>query len=517
MVKINNITIKDYLSFKNVKINLKDDESNLVLFTGASGVGKSILMNAILSNFGIKPLEASVVDMSLNNQSLNIEDFEISKEEDIFLKGMKNVKAKYLLNDLNISKKKLSEITSLFVKHISLKNVDEFENENVLDFIDTLLSKKDKKYLTTINLYKNNYKELQRLRSELNILLKEQDKVEELKDFLSFEIDKINKIKPEEGEYEELQDIKKKLSQKDRIEKQLNEANSVISNFSNIYPLLETLEVEPTIVEECQNYLENIVMETQNNFNHLEDIDIENTLDRITEISNILKKYGSLENMYKTLEEKEKELEKYNNIELEIKQMKKKILTLNEELIDLASQISKKRNKIVPDIIKGVNTYLEQLFLKNFDLKLVETENIYNLGKEQVEISLNNTNLNKISSGEFNRLRLAFLSLKSDFDLAEGGILFLDEIDANLSGKESEGIANLVKKISYVFQVFSISHQPQLTSMASQHFLIEKNNDVSTVRELNSNEERINEIARMISGKNITEEAILFASKLIKN
>ena len=53
--------------------------------------------------------------------------------------------------------------------------------------------------------------------------------------------------------------------------------------------------------------------------------------------------------------------------------------------------------------------------------------------------------------------------------------------------------------------------------MASQHFLIEKNNDVSTVRELNSNEERINEIARMISGKNITEEAILFASKLIKN
>jgi DNA repair protein RecN (Recombination protein N) len=105
------------------------------------------------------------------------------------------------------------------------------------------------------------------------------------------------------------------------------------------------------------------------------------------------------------------------------------------------------------------------------------------------------------------------LTSMSEFDIADNGILFLDEIDANLSGKESESISKVLK-LSYSYQIFAISHQPQLTANADQHFLIEKNNFISSIKILNK-EEKINEIARMISGEKITSEAIEFAKNIL--
>jgi len=516
MVRINDIRIKEYLSFKDVKIKLKNKENNLILFTGASGVGKSILMNAILSSFAIKPLEASLVDLSLENDLLENEDFEITKGEDILIKGVKNTKTKYLLNDLNISKKKLLELSNDFIKHISLKNVEEFETENFLDFIDKTIFVKKKKHEETLSTYRTKLEQYNKEKKELDVLIKEEEKVEELKEFLSFEIEKINKVKPSETEYEELQDVKKKLSQKDKITAQLKDANNVVSMFGDIYPIFETLDLDKTIIEEAQSYIESTIADTENSFSDLEDVDIEHTLDRISEISQILKKYGTIENMNKVLAEKEQELEKYTNIEVEKNKLLTSISKIEKELKELSETITHNRKQEIPSIIKGINKYLEQLFLKNFNINLVELEKMNYYGNNEVELSLNNTSLSKISSGEFNRVRLAFLSLKSDLSFSDGGILFLDEIDANVSGKESEGIAHLVKKLSFDYQIFSISHQPQLTSMASQHFVIEKKNDESQIRELEKEEDKINEIARMISGKDITEEAISFASKLFK-
>ena len=128
---------------------------------------------------------------------------------------------------------------------------------------------------------------------------------------------------------------------------------------------------------------------------------------------------------------------------------------------------------------------------------------------------LNNVSLETISSGEYNRLRLALLTSMSEFDIVDNGILFLDEIDANLSGKESDAISKVLTKLSKSYQIFAISHQPQLTSRANQHFLVDKNNKKSSVKLLNQ-EERIGEIARMISGEKVTQEALEFAKNLIK-
>jgi len=110
---------------------------------------------------------------------------------------------------------------------------------------------------------------------------------------------------------------------------------------------------------------------------------------------------------------------------------------------------------------------------------------------------------------------LALLSAIVEFDIGENGILFLDEIDANLSGKESEAISKVLIKLSSNYQIFAISHQVQLTSNANQHFLVDKKDGVSRVKLLNDNE-KVEEIARMISGQQITHEAIEFAKNLVK-
>ena len=97
--------------------------------------------------------------------------------------------------------------------------------------------------------------------------------------------------------------------------------------------------------------------------------------------------------------------------------------------------------------------------------------------------------MDTISSGEYNRLRLALLTSMSEFDIVDNGILFLDEIDANLSGKESDAISKVLKKLRNSYQIFAISHQPQLTSSADQHFLVDKINGKSLVKELNNKDE----------------------------
>ena len=169
--------------------------------------------------------------------------------------------------------------------------------------------------------------------------------------------------------------------------------------------------------------------------------------------------------------------------------------------------------KVLPILEKKLNQYLKSLYLRGASLSLrVVNYNTY--GQDFLDLELNDTALNKISSGEFNRLRLALLVLKSETS-QQSGILFLDEIDANLSGEESMSVAKVLKLLSKKYQIFSISHQPQLTSTADQHFLVSRDKN-SSVKEI-FNESRMKEVARMISGDIITTQAIEFAKQLLKD
>jgi DNA repair protein RecN (Recombination protein N) len=163
---------------------------------------------------------------------------------------------------------------------------------------------------------------------------------------------------------------------------------------------------------------------------------------------------------------------------------------------------------------KDLNRYLKELYLRDAEVVIVETQ-YSSFGKDEVVLKLNNTELQKVSTGEFNRLRLAVLALKSEHMNQNGGVLMLDEIDANLSGEESMSVAKVLRQLSKYFQIFVISHQPQLTSMGDQHFLIYKDGNESFAKELDF-DSKVNEIARIISGESVSDEARKFAKELLE-
>ena len=262
------------------------------------------------------------------------------------------------------------------------------------------------------------------------------------------------------------------------------------------------------------NELNNIFEKFSDSLHELDDINIETILDRIEKLSALQKRFGSIEECLKYKNQKKEELESYENIFFQKEKLEKKYEDLNVKLQELAKGISIQRKESSLILEKKINEYLKFLYLSNAKI-IISEKNLDGTGIDEVIFELNGVSLDTISSGEYNRLRLALLTSMSEFDIVDNGILFLDEIDANLSGKESDAISKVLEKLSDSYQIFAISHQPQLTSSANQHFLVDKVDGKSFVRELND-KEKINEIARMISGESVTLEALEFAKNLLK-
>ena len=262
------------------------------------------------------------------------------------------------------------------------------------------------------------------------------------------------------------------------------------------------------------NELNNIFEKFSDSLHELDDINIENVLDRIEKLSALQKRFGSVEECLKYKEQKKLELESYENIFFQKEKLEERFENLNKQLYILAKQILDFRKESSIILEEKINEYLKFLYLSDAKIILNEKE-LDSTGVDEVIFELNGVSLDTISSGEYNRLRLALLTSMSEFDIVDNGILFLDEIDANLSGKESDAISKVLNKLSDSYQIFAISHQPQLTSSANQHFLVDKIDGKSFVKELN-NQERMTEIARMISGEKVTLEALEFAKNLLK-
>lgn len=508
---IDRIYLKDFLSFK--EINLEFDKG-LVVFTGPSGAGKSVLMDGILSLFAIKEAKAKLAEVTLNSNNFIDESFEIEEGDDIVIREIKKDKTRYFINNQSLSKKKLYEFSSTLIKHLSLKDKSDFESYKLIAFLDLLASKKDKKFLKLKDDFTLKYKELATNLKELNKLIEDERKVEELKEFARFEIDKISSIDPKIEEYAELNEIKRKLSKKDKIEDSIKKASQIFEHTHNISTALELLEIESSFFDDTINELNNHFEKFNDSLEELEELNIEEVLDRIEKLSSLQKRFGSIEEALEYKNQKELDLEKYENISFEKENLEKDIALLQKEVDALALKLTSYREKSIKVLTERINHYLKFLYLSNASLKL-ENKELDITGTNKVNFELNGVDLDTISSGEFNRLRLALLTSISEFQIVEDGVLFLDEIDANLSGKESSAIATVLSELSKSYQIFAISHQPQLTSTANQHFLVDKKKGISTVKVLNKNE-RIDEISRMISGENITAEAYDFAKNLLQ-
>ncbi|EAK0963560.1 AAA family ATPase [Campylobacter upsaliensis] len=506
---ISRILMKENLGFKEANLKLSE---GLTVFSGLSGAGKSVLFKGILAAFGFGESEAKFVELELDDE-LDLESFGIESEDENVFKMLKEKSTKYFINNQSIAKKSLQSLSKSFIKYLSVKDNNEFSNEKFLTLLDALESAKNPKFNETKEKFEQIFKEYNENSLKLNRVLEEERRIEELKELAQTHIEKISKINPKSGEYEELLKLKKRLSKRDKIEEAWNKVGGIFEYEKAVLDALNLSEVDANFFSECFNELR-IIAENQK-MEEL-DFDIEALLDRISDLSYLIKRYESIEGALETLELKKKELEHYENLSFEKKELELLNRDLKEKLEKKAHILSEARVRNLGVLEDFLNDYLAKLYMKNLKLDCVQNDEINLFGKDEIKLSVSETKLKNLSSGELNRLRLAFIATECKILNSGRGIIFLDEIDANLSGKEAMSIAKVLDELSRFYQIFAISHLPQLSSKAHNHFLVEKNGKQSYVKKLEK-EERIKELARMVSGEQISDEALQFARTLFED
>ena len=512
---IERVYLKEYVTFEEVELEFSEVEmefsKGLIVFTGPSGAGKSVLMRGILSIFGYFDVNAKISEAVVDND-INLEEYGIENDEVIIFKQIKKNKNRYFINNQAVSKKIVRTIADTFIDYLSLREIKEFESENIIKVLDEMIKEKD--YYVKLLEYKNLFKKYNLIKNELkNLKEKEKNAIERM-EFLKYELNKIETINPKEGEFEELMKIKKDLSRIEKIKEKAAETERIFDFENSVYEFLDMIEEDSEFFSNAMNELRIAIDKANEKAEYLQTIDIEEILNRLSDLQELIRRFGSLEESLRYYNEKKKELKKLENLTFEKENLEKELKEITSKLNEIAVYLHEERKKAAKRFEEKLNLYLSKLYMPDAKVKLELVDEFFESGKNRAEIIVNDIDINTISTGEFNRLRVALLASKLEYD-DEEKTLFLDEIDANLSGEESMSVANVLKYLSQKYQIFAISHQPQLASKADKHFLVTKDKNKSFVKEL-SNKERIEEIARIIGGKEKSQKALEYAKELLR-
>ena len=505
---IERLYFRELVTFDEVELEF---DKGLVVFTGPSGAGKSVLMSTILSSFGHSTQgAANLCEVTLKKPQALLSDVYDFTDE-LSIKTLKKEKLRYLIEGQNISKKALGEMFTPFVQYLSVRDKSGFSSEGLVSMIDVSLLTKNKGYKKLRKEYVKRYKNYKEKTQELAKIKADEAKLSELIEYAKYEVEKIEKINPQIGEDEELIQVKKQLSRVDKIKASLGTAMDIFTAETAVEEVYKLLDKDASVFVDAMNQVRADFEETEHLAAELESMDVEKILDRLSDITALQQRYGSIEEAIDYKDVKRKELEGYENIEQD-KSMLESFLSMEYvELSTLARQMSVARKKEAKDLELVLAEYLTTLKLSALSF-VFEAKALDEGGADSLDVMLGTSSMATLSGGEFNRVRLALMASTIQ-DGKREGVLILDEIDANVSGDESIAIAEMIQKLSSVYQIFAISHQPHLSAVADQHIVVTKDENKSQVIQL-SDEGRVHEITRIIAGENPTKEAVDFAKKL---
>ena len=546
-LRLNNLAI-----IKNLDLEFNE---KFIAMTGETGAGKSIILNGISLLIG----ERSHTDMIRNgaeslfaegifelneNQKkrLNELGFEIEDDELIITRYFdRNAKSKITVNG---SRMTLSRLKELMVNIIDLVGQHEHQfllnSEYHLHLLDRFLDDEGKILSRRI---RENVNKIKKLNLQIGNIEEEKTRIAEKKDILEFQLNEINSLELKENEDNELEEEYKILFNAGKINEKLEETSQFLKEgeFSILTALgrakrnLEQLSDLSESYNELYEKIESVLYEVEeisysvDNFAgdvEIDDKKLEKIVERIDNINKLKLKYGStiaeiLE--YRDKIEKDLSLVNFENEELEnLKTEKNKHVG---QYFQDSEKLSEIRMKIAENLQNTVDVQLDDLNMENakFKVEIRKTQEITMHGIDNAEFMIA-TNvgetfkpLAKIASGgEISRIMLA---LKTVFSAVDNiSVLIFDEIDTGISGETVRRVAEKLRELSRNTQIICVTHSPQIAGKAQQQFFIKKeieNNFTETkVYELNT-EERIREIARIISGDNITEASINHAKEIM--
>ena len=548
---LQHLSIKNFALIDDLTVDFEDGFS---IITGETGAGKSIILGALGLILGKR------ADLSLLKNSENK-----CIVEGEFAVGKYNLQSFFELNDLDYETNTIirreiapngksrafvndTPVTLAILNQLSERLIDIHSQHETLQLGDTKFQFQiidafagNAKYLDS---YKQELTQYNQQKKELDVLVEQQKEAKLQYDYNLFLLEELNEANLKPDEQRELENTLDKLNNIEAIKQNFVEAIAIadqdevgmksllatfrqhlskLASFSGDYAELSerinSLDIEfNDIIDELQRANETVALSPQElaSYNDrlqlIYDLQKKHSVTSNKELLQIQEKLlvlvGTVDNASEVLKAKQDEVEKVE-------------IRLNE----IATTIHKNRIRVVPVLIKKLEGILENLSMPNtrFKIDVLKEAAFLRNGKDTLQflVSANKGSgfepLKKVASGgELSRIMLAVKALLGEHENLPT-ILF-DEIDTGVSGEVSNRIATIMNEMSQHMQVISITHLPQIAAKGRYHYKVYKEDDaeqtMTNIKKLNS-EERINELAEMLSGKNISESAIRHAKQLL--
>ena len=548
---LTSLSIQNYALIDQLSI---DFTKGLSIITGETGAGKSILLGALGLVLGNRAdsttlkdqTKKCVVEAQLAIENYNLNNFfdavDLDYEADTIIRReiLPSGKSRAFVNDTPVTLSVLNQLKSKLIDVHSQHQTMQLSDSNFQFSILDALAKNTQRIAS----YQRGLKQLNVFKKEMDALQTKQREANQQYDYNLHLYNELVETKLKENEQEDLEERIEKLNNVEDIQQNLSEAvhisttdevglqtqlNTLENRLQNIAPFSKEYDALSTRITSVKIEFDDIVAELENasenvdsNPNELEELN-----DRLQLIYNLQKKHyvNTIPELLAIQVDLEEKVGQVENAEEIINQKQTEIDAVAKKLDEVASMISKARIKVIPKLQKQLEELLSELGMPNarFSIAITATENYHVNGKDSLAFLFSANKggsfgeLKKVASGgELSRIMLSVKKVLSE-NTQLPTILF-DEIDTGVSGEVSNKIATIMQQMSQNMQVITITHLPQIAAKGNQHYKVYKKevNGVTTtnLKQL-SEDERIVEIAEMLSGKNISDSAITHAKELL--
>ncbi|MCF6365243.1 MAG: DNA repair protein RecN [Bacteroidales bacterium] len=547
------ISIHNYALIESLEI---DFEPSYSVITGETGAGKSILLGALSLILGnradtgiLKDKEKKcIVEAEFDIQRYSMKVF--FDKNDIDYDEITHVRreisptgrSRAFINDtpvtLNILKDLSVQLTDIHSQHQNLNLNDNSFQLNVLDAFAKLIPK--------VNFYKEHYLKYQKIKKEYQKLIERAQQEKSELDYLQFRFDELEEAKLTLGEQSEIESELKQLNHAEEITQNLatsfselsDDDNGVLKNlsesisslkqiqsfFNKAEGLIERLESTKIELDDISNELETLSGDIENNPERVEFL--KERIDTIYALQNI-HKVSSIEELISIKDDLQNKLDDITSFDAQISEKEKLLKEQEAKITRLADELSKGRREASGKLETHIINILQKLGMPSAKFKISQktVPEFTETGRDYISFLFSANKHSEVqeiasiaSGGEISRLMLSIKSVISD-SMALPAIIF-DEIDTGVSGDIAEKIGNIMKEMSENMQVISITHLPQVAARADYHYKVYKIEDEydtrTDIKKLNQ-EERIKELATMLSGENVTDAALKNAEELLNS
>ena len=550
------LKVQNFAIIEDIEIDFKD---GLTVLTGETGAGKSLIIDCIGLLLGERAAsemirqgeEKAIVQGVFDNNTpllrAALEKAGVPEKDGLIeikrtISSAKNV---IKINDATITLNELKYIMSLIADiHQQFDMVKLFNNENYLAMVDGFNSRLVNQYLDK---YLESYAALKEQASSYNALVKRIDEFNRNQEEYEYAYSEIKALGLKENEEEEINSEISLLENYDKIYSLLMESKELMDGdaLNNIYTIKENVSKLSEYQNEYQDYIERL----NNAYYELEDMfeeikkkadylnydpeHLDALIERSHTINALKKKYNKTFDELRVYEDELNALLKYKeDYSILLKEEKDKLQAAYDEAYTRAYDLHKVREDIGVSITKDLEKTLSELALScRFNVAVIGKEKDANLdisifnetGIDTIEFFIE-TNIGEglkplakvVSGGELSRIMLAIklLYVKAQ----KIGTIIFDEIDTGISGDVASKVAKKIKELSYGHQVITITHLPQVASLSDHHIRIAKkvsnNRTYTTIKEL-SLDEKIYEIASLISSGKVTDKQLEYAKEMV--